>query len=114
MFLSRVALRQVVAILALSLFASADSIPYQDSGSKPSDPFSRLYSVSIPSIRLLLDSALAQQAPSGQPQKGVFLVYGAHVGGDTSVRNMNVLEWLVTAIGKLVLPSHGKAKTRKY
>jgi len=67
----------------------------------------------MPSIRLLLDSALAQQARNAQPQKGVVLVYGEATGSETSMRNMNLLEWLFTAIGKLVLPNHGKAKARK-
>jgi hypothetical protein len=106
MFLSRVALWQLVTIVALSLCARADSIPYRDSGLKQSVQFPGLYSAGIPSIRLLLDSAIAEERRNVQPQKGVFLVYGDRT--ETAVRTTNLLEWLFKAIGKLVLPNQGK------
>ena len=113
MTFSRVPIGWMVVVLAFSLFAGADSIPYQDDGSRHSISFSHLNSAGIPSITLLLDSVIAQNIRSAQPQKGVLLVYGERFSGNDSVRNLNVLEWLFRAIVRLVLPNHGRGRARR-
>lgn len=112
MFLLRVAICQLV-ILAVSICARADSIPFRDSKLGPSIQLPRFHSASLPSIGHLLDSAIAHQMPTAQPQTRVVLLYADATGGKGSVRNANFLEWLFRMIGKLILPNHGRHHTKE-
>ncbi len=113
MFSSRVYLLPLVTIVTLSVCAKADSIPYQYSGLKQSVQFQPLGSAKTLSIRLLLDSAPAQKGGSVPPMVGLVPAYYHRKNSDSEMRAMNLLEWLLTMIGKLVLPSHGNRRVKR-
>ena len=114
MFLSRSHLHVLVIIVALSLCARADSIPaYPDGGAKQSLQIRRPYPARMSSIELLYDSAIIGQTRSDQPAARVFFNYEYRADSVGAMRGRNVLEWLFRMIAKIVLPSHGRGRTRK-